>query len=260
MRKSCTSIILQEIAFAKVLRRSELNKLCKSTSIVRVILHYLSKLKLVYLTSNGYVVLIPWLMYLKESHGNKWIDAFKGSLEERRIIIRDAELDEIKHLVEDHPIRSLYEFVKVYLRFEDYVDKLKEIPFNAIPDYCKRFDTKWEGPREVYYSCIAPLLSISSWALELLAELIRDLAMYPDPKRVLTTFIEVIKVASSVKDFYTEIIDRLGELVQFVTNIGTTEVEPVEKVVAEYTEKMKISYDERSYIRNLLRYTVLSRL
>jgi uncharacterized protein YdhG (YjbR/CyaY superfamily) len=264
MKRSCTSLVLEEIVLAKVIRRSELNEICRgkcrSSSITRMILHYLSKLKLVYLTSNGYIVLLPWLMYLKELYGDGWFDVFRRFLRRSKIVIVYTELDDIKYLVENHPVKSLYDFVKVHLKFRDYVDKLTEIPSRIIPEYCRRYDFEGKDPQEIYLSCIAPLLALSSWVLELLAELIREVAMHPDPKRVVTTFFEVRKEASSIKDFYSEVLERLKELVHFVVSIKSVEEDPVEKVISEYSEKMKISYDERSYIRNLLRFIVLSRL
>jgi len=264
MRESCTSLVLEEITLAKVIRRSELNEICRgrcrSSSIIRVILHYLSKLKLVYLTSNGYVVLVPWLMYLKELYGDKWFTVFRSFLRRNKIVIGYTELNDIKYLVENHPVKSLYDFVKVYLRFRDYVDKLTEIPSRIIPEYCRRYDFEGKDHREIYLFCIAPLLALSSWVLELMAELIREVAMHPDPRHVVTTFFEVERKATSIKDFYSKVLEKLNELVRFVASIKHFEEDPIEKVISEYSEKMKISYDERSYMRNLLRFIVLSKL
>jgi len=262
MRRSCTQEVIQEIAFARILERAELNELCKGSSIIRVVLHYLSKLKLVYLTSNGYVILVPWLMYLKELHGSRWVDVLDEFLRHKGIVIGREELNDVKKLVEYHPIKSLYDFVRVYLRFRDYVDELSKIPSKSIPHYCERYDLlEDKDPQDIYLSCIAPLLSLSSWTLELMAELIREIAMHPDSTHVLVSFFESWRKTTPLdsSDFYREVPRKFHELVRFIVSVKARE-DPIEKVVSEYDEKMKISYDERSYIRNMLKSIILSRL
>jgi len=262
MRRSCTLKAIQEIAFMKILKRTELNELCKGSSIIRVVLHYLSKLKLIYLTSDGYVILVPWLMYLKELHGNRWVDVLDEFLRREGIVIEERELNDIKKLVEDHPIKSLYDFVKVYLRFRDYVDELSKIPSKSIPNYCEHYGLlEDKDPQDIYLSCIAPLLSLSSWTLELMAELIREIAMHPDSTHVLMSFFESWRETTPLdsSDFYREVPRKFSELIQFTVSVKARE-DPIEKVISEYNEKMKISYDERSYVRNMLKSIILSRL
>lgn len=258
MRRSCASRILLEIASIKVVNRRELNELCRGSSIIYTVLHYLSKLKLVYITKSRYVILIPWIMYLRELYGNDWIKAFRKILREKSVKVDDSEVEEIRDIVENHPIESLYTFVKVYVRFQDFVTKTSKIPTRAVADYCKHYDFTGREPVEIYLDCIAPLLDYSTWLLQLVMDLIKSIAMHPNPREVLIKFFEVSKQEKMQRDIYYETIDVIRTAVQYLLSIESVGGDLIEKVIEEYSKKMKISYKERSYMRGLLKYIVLT--
>ena len=273
-KRGCIPLIIQNIAWKGIIHRDELKRLCEPrSSAVRVVLHHLREVGLVYTTLNGYVVSIPYVLYLSEvCGGDKWVEVLKTKIQS----LSEDDVKKIKELV-DSSVGSLKQLIKLEYTFTALIEELER-------KVVESFNSEvLKAPKDQCRS----LYSFIEYVLSLLATLlVHSIRNQGDPysiKELLKTYYRLHrKVVSTVKSKfkdeqnashiaqmiedlskpYTETIEGLLQLVNIIASIGryprkrkaTISNNIVEEVIKEIQEsgKVELTSERKSYIRKLL--------
>ena len=278
-KRGCIPLIIQNIAWRGIIHRDELRRLCEPrSSAVRVVLHHLREVRLVYITSNGYVVSIPYVLYLSEVCGSdKWVEVLKTKIQS----LSEDDVKEIKKLVDDS-VGSLKQLIKLEYTFTVLIEELER-------KVVESFNSEvLKAPKDQCRS----LYSFIEYVLSLLATLlVHSIRNQGDPysiKELLKTYyrlhrkvVSIAKnkfkdeqnssyIAQMIEDLSKPYTETVEGLLQIVNVIADTSRHPrrrrvavandVEEVIEEIQEsgKVELTSERKSYIRKLLRETMNS--
>lgn len=156
------------IALRGIVTRRELRERFQSGSTRTTITH-LKKLGLVYSRQgrNGFVVSIPWLLYLNEI-GADWKNVVKAKVPD----VNEKELNELEEALREAKRGPLGAFVKQLVkesRYESFYKEQIDNVISVIPEKCMHpKPSQWDSIERYYEECVRPLLQYVWWLLTLI--------------------------------------------------------------------------------------------
>jgi len=177
LKRGSPRAISSFIAIEGAVTRENLREKFKSGSL-RTTIHYLKDLGLIYSHPgrNGFVVSIPWLLFLVETKAD-WKSALKAKIPS----VDEEDLRKIEEMLQEARRGVLGDFVRKLVEISRYDNLYTELVsktglINAIPEKCLHPETGQWIDAEVYYEeCLRPLLQYVSWLLAFASSIILSL-------------------------------------------------------------------------------------
>ncbi len=170
------------IAMRGIVTRRELRERFQSGSTRTTITH-LKKLGLVYSRQgrNGFVVSIPWLLYLNEI-GADWKSIVKAKVPD----VNEKELSELEKALREAKRGPLGAFVRQLVRERPLIELQEEQIeriIGTIPRECSYPSPgQWRSVEEYYVECVRPLLGYIQWLLSLVPLVASYLRLHPSER------------------------------------------------------------------------------
>jgi len=170
-KSGSSKAIARFIARKGIVTRRELLMWFKSNPI-SVTITRLKKLGLVYSCRprkgrDGFVVSIPWLLYLDEI-GVDW----KSMVMDKVPRVSTGELSELEGVLQKAKVGPLGDYVRMLVglrRFKDFQEEQSERVIDVIPRECSYPSSgQWRSVDEYYTECVSWLLGFIQWVLSLL--------------------------------------------------------------------------------------------
>jgi len=195
------------IAIKGAVTREKLREKFKSGSL-RTTIHYLKDLGLIYSHPgrNGFVVSIPWLLFLVETKAN-WKSALKAKIpnvDEEDLRKIEEVLQEARRGVLGDFVRKLVETSRYDNLYTELINKTRLI--DAIPKKCLQPETSQGIDAEAYYEeCLRPLLQYVSWLLAFASSIILSLYLQPGESRKEDLINMLKKQSKDLKKYYSNV-------------------------------------------------------
>ncbi len=254
--------IAKYIARKGIVTRKELRENFKSGPLRTTIVH-LKELGLIYSRKgrNGYVISIPWLIYLKITRA-KWKQIVKKAIP----TVTEEDLREIEETLRKAKREPLWSFIRGWVKeicsYEKYESQIDRV-LDAIPNSCAPPNPeKWRNLNSYYEMCVRPLLHYIGWLLTITRSI--AISIYAQPysgtRELAENFREqekqVTKLYTSLlwdMSLYSRTLNLLATLFhgfekQDVKTLKTP------KIMAEYEKKLQnLSYYERYNKKTVLK-------
>jgi len=150
--------IARLLAYNAVVTRGELEEVSKGSSVGRQMISFLKNSGLVYETRSGYIISVPWLLYLYKYMRDKWVKQIKRLAP----ALQDNEVEELWKIAEKVLGSPLEKFVDAYIAAVGGLKDIAQIPIRCLPERCEKLIDE----------CFRQLLNYSIWLLTLIASLL----------------------------------------------------------------------------------------
>jgi len=289
-----TTAIVGYIASRGIVSRAELRRRFKGGS-VRTTIYYLKRLGLVYSREgmDGFVISIPWLLYVKKILRERWRDAVRSRVPG----ISEEELTELEKKLREAEKGPWGEFVKGLVRaskLETIVEESLEDLLAVIPDKCSYpRPSDWrivgesisedsagelvnrdeclkaleflgfEAVDSYYVECMRPLLGYIEWLLTLVVVVAEHLSVrgqdgLEELAAILVEQADTLKEESGTLlwevKLHIRTMYKLARMLREINKNSTVFSEIIKKIVNNYDKEFRHLRDQEKYnMRSIFR-------
>jgi len=150
--------IAELLAYNAVVTRGEIEEVSKGSSVGRQMISFLKNSGLVYETRSGYIISVPWILYLYKYMKDKWVKQIKRLAP----ALQDNEIEELRKIAVEALGTPLEKFIDAYIAAVGGLKDIAQIPVRCLPKKCEKFIDE----------CFRQLLNYSIWLLTLITSLL----------------------------------------------------------------------------------------
>ena len=150
--------IAELLAYNAIVTRGEIEEVSKGSSVGRQMISFLKRSGLVYETRSGYIISVPWILYLYKYMRDKWVKQIKRLAP----ALQDNEVEELRKIAVEALGTPLEKFIDAYIAAVGGFKDIAQIPVKCLPKKCEKFIDE----------CFRQLLNYSIWLLTLIASLL----------------------------------------------------------------------------------------